>query len=170
MKRIIFRLFITIVTFALGVATSCIWLNSYNSANRKTDKPPLHAEKKDISTELPILAFCELANNPENYDGKAVRVSAKFRNYDDGFRLRDLNCYGLEKEAAIVFDANFREIMEKIGQELGNREFDYYEMIEIIAVGKFSRAKPNGKSSLFVDNAYLHFEIVSVEKASALQY
>ncbi len=165
MKRIIFGLFVTFSTFAFGVATDFIWTNSHNISNQKSKKASTIKESKDITTELPILAFCELANNPERYDGKIVRVSAKLRMYDDGFKFRDVNCYGQEKEAVAAFNGDFEETVRKITKELGKDRYDFWEKIEIIAIVRFNRLKPTGKTKQFIDNAYLKLEVMNVEKA-----
>lgn len=168
MKRATFWLSTACLTFALGVVFAFLCFSYNNSINQKVETLLLRTEQNKTLTEMPILAFCELANNPEIYNGKIVRISAKFRNYQDGFKLRDLNCYGEKKEAAVVFNRNFKQIMEKIGQELGNREFDYWEKVEIIAVGRFRTATPDCESGSIVDKAHLQFEIMNVEKASPL--
>jgi len=168
MKRIVFCLFLSIATFIFGGAITLFCMNALNPSTRQIEKPSLLVEKQDITTEMPILAFCELANNSEIYDGKIVRVSAKLVKYEDGFAFRDLNCYG-EKKAAVLDDVRFYEqTVHEIMDELGKGRYDYSKEIEIIAVVKFSRIKPTGKTYRFIDNAHLLIEIMRVEKAVEL--
>lgn len=166
MKQIILRSIIAISTFALGALVFYCVFVYFDFTSEKIMLPT--SDKQSIQSERPIYAFCELANNPQIYDDKIVRVSAKLRQYDDGYKFKDLNCYGEKKEAAVIFNDNFQQIMKKIGQELSNTRFDYTEKYDLIAVGKFKSVVPTNQSNNFADKAYLQFEIIDVEKASPL--
>lgn len=167
MKQLIFRLIIAFSTFLLGALVFYCGFIYLDFSSKETIS--LTSNKKIITPENPIFAFCELANNPQIYDGRIVRVNAKFRQYDDGYKLKDLNCYGEKKEAAVIFKDNFQQIMKKIGQELSDNKFDYTEKYDVIAVGKFKSVVPTNQSNNFADKAYLQFEIIDVEKASPSQ-
>lgn len=54
----------SLVTFALGIETAFVWLDHSKLANDEA-RILLPAQQIDLSTEQPILAYCELANNPE---------------------------------------------------------------------------------------------------------
>jgi hypothetical protein len=168
MKRVIFYLFATLSSFSFSTAVTVFCINTVNPSTQKVEKPLLLVEKENITTEMPILAFCELANNPEKYDGKIMRVSAKLVGYEDGFAFRDLNCYG-EKKAAVLEDGRFyAQTTYQIMDKLGKGRYAYSEEIEIIAVVKFNRIKPTGKTYRFIDHAHLLIEIMKVEKAREL--
>lgn len=167
MKQKTFWLLISLVTFALGVTTVFVLLNRSKSLNEKSESVSSIAQKANIQNELPVLAFCELANNPEKYDGKIVRVSVKLWFFIHGFKFLDKNCYAEEKEAAVTFAAGREnEIFAKLATETGSTEYNPWTFPEVVAVGKFMRVKPNRKSDAMVDHAYLQFEILEVEKAS----
>ncbi len=167
MKRTTFWLLISLVTFALGVVTVFVWLDRSKTLTEESEAVSSIAQKTTAPSELPILAYCELANNPEKYDGKIVRVSAKLWFFIHGFKFLDKNCYAVEKEAAVTFAAGREdEIFAKIAKDTESAEYNPWTFPEIVAVGKFSRVKPSRKSDSMVDNAYLQFEILEIEKAS----
>lgn len=167
MKRTLFWILISLVTFALGVAIAFIWLNSPKPANEKS-KVVSSSQEASLSTELPILAYCELANNPEKYDGKIVRVSGRLWFMMHGYYFLSKNCDGERKQAAVIFPSDERgfEIENKIAKDTGLSEYHSWGFPDIIAVGKFSRVEPSRKSDSMEDNTYLRFEILEVEKAS----
>ena len=167
MKRKTFWLLISVVTFALGVITVFVLLDRSKSSNEKSELVSSVAQKVDVPSELPILSYCELANNPEKYDDKTVRVSAKLWFFIHGFKFLDKNCYAIEKETAVTFAAEREnEIFAKLAKATGATEYNPWVFPEIVAVGKFSRVKPSRRSDSMADNAYLQFEILEIEKAS----
>ncbi len=158
---------ILILTFALGVVTVFILLDRSNSPNENSELINSGTQKADAQIELPTLAYCELANNSEKYDGKVVRVSAKLWFSIHGFKFLDKNCYAIEKETAVTFAVERKdEIFAKLAKETDATEYNPWTFPEIIAVGKLYRVKPSRKSDSVIDNAYLQFEIMEIEKAS----
>ncbi len=167
MRRAIFWLFVTIVTFALGIATAFLWIKYCDSTIRKSKAVALSIEKTDAPPEMPILAYCELANNPEKYDGKIVRVSTKLWFFIHGSFFSDKNCAGEGKQTAVIFNTERQEeIVDKLTKETKSEEYGFWGMPKIIAIGKFSRVNPTKESDAMVDNVDLRFEILEVEKAS----
>jgi hypothetical protein len=85
-----------------------------------------------------------------------------------GYFFFSKNCDGEKKQAAVIFPDDKRaiEIENKIAKDTGLSEYTVWGFPEIIAVGKFSRVEPSGKSNSMADNTYLHFKILEVEKAS----
>jgi len=167
MKRTTVWLLISLVTFTLGVVIVFVWVDRSKSPSAKSESVSSIAQKTDTPSELPILAYCELVNNPENYDGKIVRVSAKLWFFIHGFKFLDKNCYAVENEPAVTFAAGREdEIFAKLAKETGSAEYNPWTFPEVVVVGKLSRVKPSRKSDSMADNAYLQFEILEVEKAS----
>ena len=160
MKRTVFWILVSIVAFGLGFASAYVWLYEPNTT---------HSDLADGVAEQPILAYCELANNPEKYDGKVVRVSARLWFMRHGYSFYSRNCEGETKQTAVVFrnDESGERIEARIAQETGLNEYNPWGFPEIIASGKFSRVQPSRKSDSMEDNTYLHFELSEVEKASA---
>ena len=137
------------------------------SVTHKPEIPSSILNDEIVSPDLPILAYCELVNNPEKYDGKIVRLSATLYQNMHGIKFLDKNCYSEEKETAVLFNAERAEkIVDKIAQEIQAEKFVYWGEPKMIVVGKFSRVMPTRKSTSMEDNSYLHFEIYEVEKAS----
>ena len=168
MRRTLLWSLILLITFALGIATAFLRLNRFEQSNAKPETVYLPSQKSDIPAEQQILAYCELANNPEKYDGKVVRVSARLWFMIHGHSFTDKNCDGETKQAAVIFPEGERgfEMFNKIAKDTGLAEYNPWDFPEIIAVGKFSRVEPTGKSDSMENNTYLHFEILDVEKAS----
>ena len=165
MKRKIFWLLISIFTFALGVAIVFVWLDGHKSSNQQSETASLPTQKADVPKELPILAYCEIANNPEKYNGEIVRVRTKLNQFIHGAFFADENCAGREKTTAVIFNPErANEIINKLESETKSEEFGFWGA-EIIAVGKFSRVKPTQESDALVDNIDLRFEILQIEKA-----
>lgn len=158
---------ISFLTFALSVATAFVWFKPPNSTNEKSE-PVSSPQEFRSSTEQPILAYCELANNPEKYDGKIVRVRARLWFMIHGYSFLSKYCDGEAKQTAVIFPDDKRglEIENKIAKDIGLTEYNPWSFPEIIAIGKFSRVEPSRKGDLMTDNTYLHFEILEVEKAS----
>lgn len=84
MKRTIFWLLVSVFTFALGVAIVFVWLDGHKSPNQQSEAVSLLTQEADIPNEMPILAYCELANNPEKYNGEVVRVRTKLDQFIHG--------------------------------------------------------------------------------------
>jgi hypothetical protein len=79
MKRVTSWLFIISLISVLGVI-AIPWLYqifnaSYIQKSQELSNPTQPVKANGLA-DLPILAFCELANNPEKYNGKTVRVNA----------------------------------------------------------------------------------------------
>ena len=168
MRRFISWCLISALTFTLGAATAFVWLNKGGpvSAGQQREAPPITiaAEGKDY---LPILAYCEIANNPAKYDAKLVRVSARLYFATHGYFILDKNCYGEDKQTAVRYDAELdEEMLKKVAKEAGDKEFIPWRFPDIIAVGKFSRVTPKRESDSMWDNSELRFEILKIESAS----
>jgi hypothetical protein len=167
MKRFISWTFVILLTFALGIVATVMWFNYYSSITLSV--------KESISEDLPILAYCELVNNPEKYDGKTVRLRAEVKTGNHGQYLWDSICPGDEKiktyyeaTAAVIFN-NIQD-QEKIKQIRDARKpflvQRWTDLVNITAVGKFKKNKPTEKSSGLVENSTFHFEIIKLESVS----
>lgn len=166
MKRTIFLLFIFIVAFVLGV-TIFIWLRHHKSPNEQNTTAPSINQQTDVFADLPILTYCELANNPEKYDGKIVRLHTKLYVHFHGLKFLDKNCYAEEKESAVIFNPEHEdEIFNKIEKDTKTERWVNWNAMDITVIGKFTRVKPTRRSDSMADNTYLHFEIIKVESAS----
>lgn len=164
MKRTIFWLLASIFTFALGVAIVFVWLNDHKLPNQQSEVSSSTIQKADTPKEMPILAYCELANNPEKYNGKVVRVRAKLNHFIHGPFFADDNCADSGKTTAVIFSPKLEnEIINKLKSKTKSEKFSFWDA-EIIAVGKFSRVKPTQESDALVDNIDLRFEILEIEQ------
>jgi hypothetical protein len=167
MRQILSWCVVLAVTFTLGAATAFVWLNYERPKNAELnvgDPPSSYPESTD---NLPILAYCEIANNPAKYDGKIVRVSARLLFMIHGYFFLDKNCYGGDKQTAVRYEAEFDdEMLRKVAKEAGDEEFIPGRFPDIIAVGRFTRVTPTRESDSMWDNSELRFEILKIESAS----
>ena len=169
MRRIVFWLGTAILTFAIGVATTLFWLESHGvTIQRETHAASVDLSKADSKRTLPILAYCELANNPEKYNGQTVRVSTRLSGFIHGILLYDPNCSGVDTQAAVFYSPNHRaEIELALKQARGSD--NWFEPVDIIATGTFKKVTPTNESDTIYDTASLQFEIILIEKASKVR-
>jgi hypothetical protein len=159
-KRAISWLLIFLATFALGVAATLVWLR-HSISQSEAVKPPQPAES-------PILAFCELVNNPDKYSGHTVRINAVLSGFIHGMFLYNPNCVTVDTRTAVFFNSqNKQEIESTLQKTRGS--VDWREPVDIIALGEFRKVTPSNQSDTIYDTAPLQFEIVRVENASRVR-
>jgi hypothetical protein len=124
----------------------------------------------DISaaSNLPIIDYCELANNPERYSGKIVRVRARLSGFIHGMLFYDENCAGADNRAAVSYSRRTEEeITRTLNRARGSDgSMNWLEPVNIIATGKFEKVTPSNESDTIYETASLQFQIIRVEKAS----
>lgn len=164
MKRTNFWFLVLIFTFALGGAVVFVWLNREKSANQQSQVPPTPVQKADVPKELQVFEYCELANNPEKYDGEVVRVKTKLQNSIHGLFFDDDNCS--RKTMAVVFNTEREiEITKKLESVIESEKSRFWS-VAVIARGKFSLVKRTEKNDALVHTVELRFEILEIEKIS----
>jgi hypothetical protein len=180
MRRIFIWLLIAICTFALGFAAAMLWFQSPSSvvSDEVPPSPPCDSKvfldsNADLSaaSNLPILDYCELANNPERYSGKIVRVRARLSGFIHGMVIADENCVGVDNQAAASYNrAMVEEVKRTLDSARGSTDsMNWLEPVNMIAIGKFEKATPSNESDTIYDTASLQFEIMRVERASKLR-
>ena len=137
MKRITFWLLTVSFTFILGLAVTLIYLKFFYPVIQTSESLPEISlpEIENNPADLPVLTFCELVNNPEKYDGKTVRLSAKLSVGLEGSWFSDSNC-GVDNTAIISVKNN--EVWKTIdkARERKNKE-PWDTQINLTVVGKF---------------------------------
>jgi hypothetical protein len=167
MRRIFGWCLIAVVTFTLGAATAFVWLNQGRSASTSEHFEGPQSTAADGTDSLPILAYCEIANNPAKYDGRLIRISAKLYFATHGYFFLDKNCDDGDQQTAAKYDAELGdEMLQKVAREAGDEEFIPWRFPDIIAIGRFSRVTPTRQSDSTWDNSVLRFEILKIERAS----
>ncbi|HEX8279701.1 MAG TPA: hypothetical protein VF540_13445 [Segetibacter sp.] len=154
MKRIGFRLLITFFTLTLGIVVTFALFN-------------FRSQVENLYDDLPILDYCELANNLEKYDGKIVRINAKLYGYTPKPRFLDDNCYGKEKEAVVIFTnkEQSRRIYDNVEIDQMKKANDLWLALpKILAVGKFTQIKESQNINSENYGAALKFEVLKLEK------
>ena len=161
MKRASFWLLAISVTFVLGVAATLAYLKVfYSPVQISQPLPEISLPEKD-SAELPGLTFCELTKNPEKYDGKTVRLSARLSIGLEGSWFSDNSC-GADNAAIVkVKDNEVWKIIDK-ARERGKRE-PWDTQVNLIVIGQFKNAVYKDRCCLTTP---FQFEISKVEKAS----
>ena len=150
-----------VLTFLLGVALTVVC--------RRPSQPPKKIDTQSVQqpacSDQPILAFCELANNPDKYSGKVVRVSARLSGFIHGMVLYDPNCSSINTQTAVVYNLKTRdEIVKRLENVRGSN--DWRLPVNVIAEGEFRKVIPSNQSDTVYDTASLQFEIKRIEKAS----
>ncbi len=153
MKRILYWLLVTSLTFMLGVIVALLFVKSNQSVNQNLE---------NSYADLPILDYCELANNPEKYDGKIVRVNAQLYGFSPNSRFLDENCNS-NKQAEVIFS---KDDVKKVSvtQAIAFESQFYWGKPKILAVGKFSKVSPLEVIDKLGDKLYFRFEVINLEK------
>ena len=66
-----------------------------------------------------ILAFSELANNPNKYSGQVVRMSAMLGGFIHGRVLYDPNCSSIQTQAAVFYRTQNQEAIKAVLRKPG---------------------------------------------------
>jgi hypothetical protein len=177
MRRVFIWFLIATCTFGLGFAAAMLLFQPRNPViiEKVASSPPCESKvfldsNADLSaaSNLPILDYCELANNPERYSGKIVRVRARLGGFIHGMVIADENCIGINNQAAASYNpSTAEEIKQTLERARGSD--NWLEAVNIIAIVKFEKVSPSNNSDLIYDTASLRFEILRVEKASKLR-
>lgn len=159
MKRTIFR-FLTIFAVLLCVsAAALIFLRFFHTTQTlpEDSSPEIESE----ASVLPVLNFCELVNDPEKYDGKTVRLSARLSIGLEGSWFSDTSC-GADNAAIISAENN--EVWKAIDKARARKKGEPWDVeVDVVAVGKFKNVVYKDWCCL---TAPFQFEILKVEKAS----
>ncbi len=164
----------SLLIFLFVVTSSC----EKNSGNIAT--APVNSAKTQIATitgddcpifeedlfKIPykeIFSDCDLRGNPKLFDGKLVRIKARYGFMIHGNYLSGNPCTELS-------DSVHDSISPQFESELA---FDYLRglkanPINIVAVGRFSLVEPTKRSDTIYDHTPFHFSLVCLEKASAV--
>jgi hypothetical protein len=162
MSRILKWLLVLVIGFGLGVATATLWLR------HKPIPVPVRSNTNDVATDLPILAYCELASNRDKYNGQLVRVGTRLIGFIHGIEFYDENCPG-DTQAAVIFDPQHKDEVERDLKQARGSD-NWLEPVDIIALGRFKKVTPSNESDTIYSTASLRFEIVHIEKASKVRW
>jgi hypothetical protein len=165
MKRTTVWLFITLLTFTLGVTAAFLYLkfNSSNEQNKEntTNLAPSNFAKE--TAEIQTLDFCELSNNPEEYDGKVVRLNATLEFGIEGAWFSYSKCF-TTKGTTLVFSKN-EKIWKPVETARKQKTHEpWANKVSVTVVGKFKNQDP--KNCCIIASS--QFEIQQVEKASKI--
>lgn len=163
MKRIATWLFVISFTFAFGVSATLLYVRSFTSIVQELG----NAKKEDTSTELPAVTYCKLVSDPEKYNGKIVRLTARLTSGKHGLLFMDADCSDVE-QAAVIFNPQNREEIKRNYLEVG-KSGTFSEDLDLITVGRFRKVIPSFASDALVNTASLQFEIMHIEKGSKLR-
>ncbi len=163
---------VALLTFALGAAcvAAVYWIRT-PSTMADTVCGPSCDGNPEITEPIdrgPI-DFCDLARDPEWFNGKTVHFVAKLGANKHGMVLYGLRPCGTSPPwvAAFYFEPNASEIGDYLARVRGRENsFASMEPVEVVATGRFFTIKPSFKSDLNSDTAPLQMEIMQVERAS----
>lgn len=156
MKKFVLRFWIVILTFAVGITSTIIWLK-YN--------PFIESYENINFSEIPSVAYCDLKNNPRKYDGKIIRIKyVKLYFFTHGYFLADENCLGEEdlgRTAINVYEPN-QDLLWNTMKQFHQKD-KMWEPVEIVVVGRFTYKNRLGGSDGIEDRTHLQFEIYEFE-------
>lgn len=165
MKRITIWLFITFLTFVLGVTAAFLYLK-FNSSNKQnaenTTNPPSFSVPQETA-EIQTLSFCQLSSNPEEYDGKVVRLNATLEFGTEGAWFSNSNC-ATAKATTLVFSKNEKvwKPIEAARKRKPNES--WASQINLTVIGRFKNQDP--KNCCIIASSQFYIE--QVEKASKI--
>lgn len=155
MKKILLQIVFTFVILQLSIT---VMLINSGCGFYKSEKSEIRTEQK--SENSPLLNFCELTKNPENYDGKIVRLKAKLTFGLEGAWFSDANC-GIDKAAFVEStDKNLWASIEKLRRQNDGKIL--LNEIELNVVGKFKNTSFN-EGGLITP---FRFEVLQIENAN----
>lgn len=79
-------------------------------------------------SEIPTVAYCDLIHNPENYDGKIIRINATYRSGFEWAELYCLNCWDMAHRTWVDFEG---ELCRK------SKKINHNGTMNVQVVGKF---------------------------------
>lgn len=175
MRRVSIWLCVAVCTFTLGFAAAALWFESRRPLTREQKEPPCprpQPEEKALaldpsadpaaSADLPILAYCELVNNLDRYDGKVVRIGARLGGFIHGILFYDENC---PSQTAVAFPQAAENVRRALIEAAGSQWYGHVPL-DLIVGGRFKKVTPSHESDAIRDTASLRFEIMRVEKAT----
>jgi hypothetical protein len=175
MRRVITRLLVACCTFALGISLAALRFEtrrtaSVDSARRpsprsQTCDPSLSLDvdaDTAAAARLPIISYCELAGNPDCYDGKTVRVGARIFWSEPDMFFNDQLCTGYAGEhAAVRLHLPKAEVV--YGMRMKTCGAECYKPLDVIVIGRFEKLPAASTGSR------ASFEIKSFESISRVR-
>lgn len=168
MKRITFWLVVVSIIFGLGTATMLLYPNIFNSHGQtEISAEPATRHTDAVSEEIPNPEYCDLVANPEKYDGKIIRLSAKLYMGLEGSWFYDAKCSinngaVISSENKDVWRAIDEQTKKQNDKTLKENEGRLRNEIYLTVVGKFKNVV-YGEGGLTTP---FQFQILKVEKAS----
>lgn len=113
---------------------------------------------------LPLVTYCELVNNPEQFDGKVVRVQATYLSTWHGGYLYNRACEGKEKHANLELSCKDKDSCDVLRKMLSNN-LDFVERQgEMIFIGRFGSAGGYGKLVSYHEGFPFQLEVEKIER------
>lgn len=182
MRRVVIRLSIALVTFALGIAATLFWIEYKRPVAQEPPTPPcvqppnyesvsVPCSGVDLSSlgELPDFSYCELLDNADRYSDVVIRLHANFNGFIHGLFLYDKQCSVKNNNIAVKFLASTEQESRQTLSQAAGSDFLFFIPLEVVVTGKFEKVAPSGGSDSSWGTSPLHFEIISVEKASKVR-
>ncbi len=179
MRRVTFRLLISLFTFVVGLTAVAIWVGGRRPVVQRLEdppclRPPLYenlsglcsgGDLSDLS-DIPNLGYCELISDADAYDGKIVRLHGRSGGNKHAMLIADDNCPGVT--VVLVHQARREEIESALEKAWGSK--DWWVPLDFTAVGRFKIGKlSHDNDDIWGTAAPRQFELMRVEKASKLR-
>ncbi len=113
---------------------------------------------------LPLVTYCELVNNPEQFDGKVVRVQATYyRSSQHGGYLMNRACDEDDKHANLRLSCNDEDSCNALRKTLSHNMQDFFQG-EMILIGRFGSAGDYGKLVYYHEGLKFQLEVEKIER------
>lgn len=149
------------LTFSIGLTCASLWLPGQTSTRQKATVAETTASSKSENMEL---SFCQVAAEPEKYEGKVIRLSAVYSFGLHGVTIGDASCSSEDLGTSVsITPAIWEEFERATEKAYGTKVVG--PPLYIIAIGKFQRNNPSHASDGWEDRLPFRFELKRIEKA-----
>lgn len=158
MKRMKIKL-IVLFTIILSAAATFLYF-SFSNFDRVENKPePNSFIAKRADSEPFSVSICELAKNPDKFDGKTVRLKARITFGIEGAWFSDSTC---EVDSGVIVESKDKKVWQIIGQKREQDDMEYLKTeIDLKVVGIFKNEAYDEGGLI----APFQFEILKVEQS-----
>lgn len=169
--RTTYGLFGGICTFMIGLAAALWFVDHHPRLNEssgfrrplcETFTVPCSGVDVTVLSNVRTVGFCELVRNMEFYNGKVIRMRARYQVGKHAEVLNDKKCPG---NIVVRSERSGRDEIEDA--LLHAQESDPYKPLTVTVVGKVKVGRPSyGHDDIWGADAPLQFEVMRLEGAS----
>jgi hypothetical protein len=165
MKRYTLCVCTALLTFIVGVACAFLWFLDHRPGVQKADTH-LAVEPFTSKPEAAELSICQLEANPQEYEGKVVRVRAVYSFGKHGATLEDKNCSSAKAGTWVSVPPAIEDELTRATEAAYGMKNVSGGPLDVLAWGRFVRNNPSHLSDAWEDRLLFKFELMRIEKAA----